>query len=1255
MINTGRLTAPEGYEVSVPGDVLATPGTGLNVEVRKVVTKAILVISFETADGEKVGESISVTSDDELIEYGKDYNLPEGYTFADDYKLKDIPVTLGTTGGHTVKVKLVEETIEVTFIDEETKAPVGEKINVEVKDGMINTGRLTAPEGYEVCVPGDVLATPGAGLNVEVRKVAAKTVEVTFIDEETKAPVGEKINVEVKDGMINTGRLTAPEGYEVCVPGDVLATAGAGLNVEVRKVAAKTVEVTFIDEETKAPVGEKINVEVKDGMINTGRLTAPEGYEVCVPGDVLATAGAGLNVEVRKVAAKTVEVTFIDEETKAPVGEKINVEVKDGMINTGRLTAPEGYEVCVPGDVLATAGAGLNVEVRKVAAKTVEVTFIDEETKAPVGEKINVEVKDGMINTGRLTAPEGYEVCVPGDVLATAGAGLNVEVRKVAAKTVEVTFIDEETKAPVGEKINVEVKDGMINTGRLTAPEGYEVCVPGDVLATPGAGLNVEVRKVAAKTVEVTFIDEETKAPVGEKINVEVKDGMINTGRLTAPEGYEVCVPGDVLATAGAGLNVEVRKVAAKTVEVTFIDEETKAPVGEKINVEVKDGMINTGRLTAPEGYEVCVPGDVLATAGAGLNVEVRKVAAKTVEVTFIDEETKEPVGEKVNVEVKDGMINTGRLTAPEGYEVCVPGDVLATAGAGLNVEVRKVAAKTVEVTFIDEETKAPVGEKINVEVKDGMINTGRLTAPEGYEVCVKGDVLATAGAGLNVEVRKVAKTVYVSYIDADTKMPLENAIETLKLEAGATYFNASVLKAIPEGYELVTTGDVFVGNNDTVNVEVRKAEKTVYVSYIDADTKMPLENAIETIKLAANVTYFNTNMLKAIPEGYTLAVAGDVFVGNNDTVNVEVRKAEKTVYVSYIDEETKMPFENGIEEIKVPADANSFNTSILKNVPAGYELCVVGDVTFEGDSLNVEVRKAEKTVYVSYIDEETKMPFENGIEEIKLAADANSFNTSILKNVPAGYELCVVGDVTFEGDSLNVEVRKAEKTVYVSYIDEETKMPFENGIEEIKVPADANSFNTSILKNVPAGYELCVVGDIAFEGDSLNVEVRKVVNFEYVKVTYVDADNGEFVVGYGTAKVEKGAAYFNTSTLTDVPYGYEIAEAGDMVIANGEATVKVRKIDNVQEVTITYVHKTTGDVVGYGKLNAYKDETYFNTSRLTDIPEGYVLADVGDMPIENGAATVYVYAATDMEETSAIYTSRAIQTGRTIYTSRAI
>ena len=77
------------------------------------------------------------------------------------------------------------------------------------------------------------------------------------------------------------------------------------------------------------------------------------------------------------------------------------------------------------------------------------------------------------------------------------------------------------------------------------------------------------------------------------------------------------------------------------------------------------------------------------------------------------------------------------------------------------------------------------------------------------------------------------------------------------------------------------------------------------------------------------------------------------------------------------------------------------------------------GDVYFEGDTVNVEVRKkaeaTEKTVYVSYIDEETKQPLENAIEEIKVAADANSFNASILKEVPADYELCVYdGDIYY-------------------------------------------------------------------------------------------------------------------------------------------------------------------------------------------------------------------------------------------------
>ena len=56
----------------------------------------------------------------------------------------------------------------------------------------------------------------------------------------------------------------------------------------------------------------------------------------------------------------------------------------------------------------------------------------------------------------------------------------------------------------------------------------------------------------------------------------------------------------------------------------------------------------------------------------------------------------------------------------------------------------------------------------------------------------------------------------------------------------------------------------------------------------------MPFENGIETIKLAKNATYFNTSLLKEVPAGYELCEVGDVYIGENDTVNVEVRKIKE-------------------------------------------------------------------------------------------------------------------------------------------------------------------------------------------------------------------------------------------------------------------------------------------------------------------------------------------------------------------------
>ena len=691
------------------------------------------------------------------------------------------------------------------------------------------------------------------------------------------------------------------------------------------------------------------------------------------------------------------------------------------------------------------------------------------------------------------------------------------------------------------------------------------------------------------------------------------------------------------------------------SVTVSYRDQVTGDEVDkESVIVKIKNGIwqLSPEKLSVPEGWEIVAdqqyPEYTEDTWVQDVYLTKKATAAeKSVYVSYIDEETKMPFKdgiEEIKVAADANSFNTSILTkVPAGYEVCVSGDI-TFEGDSVNVEVRKKAAeeKTVYVSYIDADTKMPLEnaiEELKVAADATYFNASALKeVPSGYALVATGDVYFGEGDSVNVEVRKVAeeKTVYVSYIDADTKMPLENAIEELKVAADATYFNASALKEVPAGYTLAVTGDVYFGEGDSVNVEVRKAEKSVYVSYIDEETKMPFENGIEEIKVAADATSFNTSILTAVPAGYELCITGDIaFEG--DSVNVEVRKAEKSVYVSYIDEETKMPFENGIEEIKVAADATSFNTSILTKVPAGYELCITGDIAFEGDSVNVEVRKAEKSVYVSYIDEETKMPLENAIEEIKLAADATSFNTSVLTAVPEGYELCAVGDVYIgENDTVNVEVRKVvtERTVYVSYIDEETKMPFENGIEAIKVAADATTFNTSVLTAVPAGYELCETGDVYIgENDTVNVEVRKsAVREKDIVIGYVDEKDGtEIAVSQIT--IPEDATYFNTSMLTDVPEGYELVTVGDIWLGSATvAEVQVRKIENVQDVTVQYVTED-GEVVGTGALQLDADATYVNTNALTDVPEGYVVAIVGDLPIEDGTVVVTVrLAETDPE-----------------------
>ena len=401
---------------------------------------------------------------------------------------------------------------------------------------------------------------------------------------------------------------------------------------------------------------------------------------------------------------------------------------------------------------------------------------------------------------------------------------------------------------------------------------------------------------------------------------------------------------------------------------------------------------------------------------------------------------------------------------------------------------------------------------------------------------------------------------------------------------------------------------------------------KTVYVSYI-LESGAPLDAEIEKIELKAGATTFSTSLLKKVPAGYELCEDGDVYIGTSDTVNVKVREAKKTVFVSYILENGE-PLANAIEQIELAAGATTFSTSLLKKVPAGYELCETGDVYIgTSDTVNVKVREAKKpakVVYVSYILESGE-PLANAIEKIELENGATTFNTSVLKQIPVGYELCETGDVYIgENDTVNVKVRKpaepAVKEVKINfYCPEEKKQVAE---PTVVVNADATCVNSSAYASmVPAGYELVEVGDMPIRDGYVYAEVRKVAT-KTIKINYYSEEE-EKQIAEVEMTVPADATYVNTSALT-APAGYELVLAGDLPIRDGYVYAAVRKVPTTT-IKISYVDEATDKEVGTEDLVVNQGSTVVNFNVLKSVPAGYELCESGDFYVGNGSAKVMV------------------------------
>ena len=755
----------------------------------------------------------------------------------------------------------------------------------------------------------------------------------------------------------------------------------------------------------------------------------------------------------------------------------------------------------------------------------------------------------------------------------------------------------------------------------------------------PLAATKVEAKET--QSVGVNYWDIENDVQAGEgKVTVDADATQVNTSALTdVPNGYEIASTGDITINDG-WIWVEVKPVATtQEIGVNYWDVENNKQAGEgKVTVDAGANNVNTSALTdVPEGYEISRTGDVQINDG-WIFVEVRPAAEKTVEigVNYWDVDKNEQAGEgKVTVDAGANNVNTSALTdIPDGYELVNTGDITINDG-WIWVAVRPVQKDTIlridfvlagtdDVVDTDVATKTgKLGEQIKFKFNEDFY----LDNDEYQVVNTTGNTEITVMAGtdttMQVVVEKkdvpvVTKTVGVNYWDV--KNDVQAGEGEVTVAADANNVNTSTLTDIPEGYELVSTGDVEI-NDGWIWVEVKPVATTQEVGVNYWDIVNNTQAGEGKVTVAADANNVNTSALTDIPEGYELTVSGDITI-NDGWIWVEVKPVATTqeIGVNYWDVENDVQAGEG--KVTVAADAYNVNTSVLTDIPEGYELASTGDIKINDGWIYVEVRPAaEKTVEigVNYWDVENNKQAGEG--KVTVDADAYNVNTSALTDIPEGYELVNVGDVTINDGWIYVEVKpvKAESTIiHVTFKSEGGK---DLGGGDYFVDADGDGvFNYSEL-TLPEGYELIETGDTFVDTDkTYEITLHKTNPGTIINVVYVD-ENGNNLGGgdYFVDMDDDGIANFSE---LDVPEGYKLVVTGDFFVADYTGQTNEIKVEKIQKGTIINVvfEDRQGNNLGGGDYLVDEDgDGVANYSEL-DLPAGYKLIETGDFFVKDAA-----------------------------------
>ena len=916
---------------------------------------AAVVQAAPENEQESVTMNVQFKCGDEVIA-GGDYTVPAGvqnYSVLEQYvptgyQMAETGDFFAEEGGKLV-VNIKEVSTDVTM-------------NIQFKDGdeVVAGGDYTVPagvqnysileqflpEGYEMTTGGDFTAEEGGKLVVNVKKIATEvTMNIQFKDGDEVVAGGD---YTVPAGVQNYSVLEkyVPEGYQMTVSGDFTAEEGGKLVVNIEKVATEvTMNIQFKDGDEVVAGGD---YTVPAGVQNYSVLEkyVPEGYQMTVSGDFTAEEGGKLVVNIEKIGAE--EVTDVIMNIQFKDGDEVvaggDYSVPAGVQNYSVLEkyVPEGYQMTVSGDFMAKAGAHLEVNIEKVATDVImNIQFKDGDEVIAGGD---YSVPAGVQNYSVLEkyVPEGYEMTVSGDFMAEEGAHLEVSIEKVTKDIImNIQFKDGDEVVGGGDYF---VPEGVQNYSVLEkyVPEGYEMTVSGDFFAAADAKLVVNVKKISTEVImNIQFKDGDEVVAGGDYF---LPEGVQNYSILEqyVPEGYKLAVSGDFMVTEGGHEEVRVERISTEVImNIQFKDGDEVVAGGDYF---VPAGVQNYSVIAkyVPAGYRMTVSGDFMAEEGAHLDVNVEKINKGTIiNVVFKDLQGNNLGGGDYVVDVDgDGIANYSELSLPMGYKLKETGDFFVEEGKSYNIVLLREGAAIIHVVFKSEGGKNLGGGDYFVDYDgDGIANYNELTLPEGYELKETGDFFVDTDKTYEITLNKEIDGTIINVVYVD---------EEGNNLGGGDYFvdmdddgiaNYSELD-LPEGYELIVTGDFFVvpGQSYTIKLQKISQSKIINVTYFDEEGKNL--GGGDYFVDADGDGIANYSELD-LPVGYELIVTGDFFVEDGAHYDITLKLRETVLTVTFEDVDgnviDKVTMEAGVPGS--PDDTYKFVLGEAFQLPEGYQL----------------------------------------------------------------------------------------------------------------------------------------------------------------------------------------------------------------------------------------------------------------------------------------------------------------------------